>query len=63
MQATASQVQTVTEASDDAVVARLYVLSRQGDTASREFQLLDYVVQQRLVQAYGGAFTRAGYAA
>jgi hypothetical protein len=49
--------------SDDTVVERLYDLSRQGDTATREFQLLDYVIQKRLQQTYGGEFTRTAYAA
>lgn len=49
--------------SDDIVVERLYDLSRQGDTATREFQLLDYVIQKRLQQTYGGEFTRTAYAA
>ncbi len=49
--------------SDDVVVARLYDLARQGDTANREYQLLDYVVQKRLQQTYGGEITRAAYAA
>jgi hypothetical protein len=49
--------------SDDVVVARLYDLARQGDTANREFELLDYVVQKRLQQTYGGEITRAAYAA
>jgi hypothetical protein len=49
--------------SDDTVVARLYDLSRQGDTTTREYQLLDYVIQKRLQQTYGGEFTRTAYAA
>jgi hypothetical protein len=49
--------------SDDTVVERLYDLARQGDTATREFQLLDYVIQKRLQQTYGGEFTRTAYAA
>jgi hypothetical protein len=49
--------------SDDVVVARLYDLARQGDTATREYQLLDYVIQKRLQQTYGGEYTRAAYAA
>jgi hypothetical protein len=49
--------------SDDTVVERLYDLVRQGDTATREFQLLDYVIQKRLQQTYGGEFTRTAYAA
>jgi hypothetical protein len=49
--------------SDDTVVKRLYDLSRQGDTATREFELLDYVIQKRLQQTYGGEFTRTAYAA
>ena len=49
--------------SDDIVVERLYDLSRQGDTATREFQLLDYVIQKRLQQTYGGEFTRTAFAA
>ncbi len=50
-------------ASDDTVVERLYVLARQGETTTREFQLLDYVIQKRLQQTYGGEFTRSAYAA
>ncbi|MBN8213191.1 MAG: hypothetical protein J0M09_09745 [Xanthomonadales bacterium] len=49
--------------SDDTVVERLYDLARQGDTATREFQLLDYVIQKRLQQTYGGEITRTAYAA
>ena len=49
--------------SDDVVVARLYDLARQGDTANREYELLDYVIQKRLQQTYGGDITRAAYAA
>lgn len=49
--------------SDDVVVARLYDLARQGDTTNREFQLLDFVIQKRLQQTYGGEITRAAYAA
>ncbi len=49
--------------SDDTVVERLYDLARQGDTATREFQLLDYVIQKRLQQTYGGELTRTAYAA
>lgn len=49
--------------SDDVVVARLYDLAREGDTTNREYQLLDYVVQKRLEQTYGGEITRAAYAA
>lgn len=49
--------------SDDTVVERLYDLARQGETATREFQLLDYVIQKRLQQTYGGEFTRTAYAA
>jgi hypothetical protein len=49
--------------SDDTVVERLYDLARQGDTTTREFQLLDYVIQKRLQQTYGGEFTRTAYAA
>jgi hypothetical protein len=49
--------------SDDTVVERLYDLSRQGDTATREFQLLDHVIQKRLLQTYGGEITRTAYAA
>lgn len=39
--------------SDDLVVARLYDLARQGDTATREYQLLDHVILKRLLQTYG----------
>ncbi len=49
--------------SDNTVVERLYDLARQGDTATREFQLLDYVIQKRLQQTYGGEITRTAYAA
>jgi len=49
--------------SDDVVVARLYDLAREGDTTNREYQLLDYVIQKRLQQTYGGEITRAAYAA
>ncbi len=49
--------------SDEVVVARVFDLSRLGDTETREFQLLDYVIQKRLSQTYGGDFTRAAYAA
>jgi hypothetical protein len=52
-----------TNASDDTVVERLFVLARQGETTTSEFQLLDYVVQKRLQQTYGGEFTRTAYAA
>jgi len=44
--------------SDDAVIARLFDLARQGDTATREYQLLDFVIQKRLQQTYGGEFLR-----
>lgn len=49
--------------SDDTVVERLYDLARQGETATREFQLLDYVIQKRLMQTYGGEIIRTAYAA
>lgn len=49
--------------SDDTIVERLYDLTRQGETATREFQLLDYVIQKRLMQTYGGEITRTAYAA
>ena len=49
--------------SDDVVVARLYDLAREGDPTNREYQLLDYVIQKRLQQTYGGDITRAAYAA
>jgi hypothetical protein len=49
--------------SDDAIVARLFDLSRQGDTATREYQLLDFVIQKRLQQTYGGDFARTAFAA
>jgi hypothetical protein len=52
-----------TNVSDDAVVARLFDLARQGYTATREYQLLDYVIQKRLQQTYGGDYTRTAYAA
>ena len=48
---------------DDTIVARLYDLSREGDTTTREFQLLDHVVQKRLQQTYGGEITYTAYAA
>jgi hypothetical protein len=48
---------------DDLVVARLFDLARKGETATREFQLLDYVIQKRLVQTYGGDFAHAAHAA
>lgn len=48
---------------DDLVVARLFDLARQGETTTREFQLLDYVIQKRLGQTYGGEFTHAAHAA
>ncbi len=49
--------------SDDVVVARIYDLAREGDTMNREYQLLDYVIQKRLQQTYGGEITRGAYAA
>lgn len=49
--------------SDVTVVERLYDLSRLGDTTTREFQLLDHVIQKRLQQTYGGEFTYSAYAA
>lgn len=51
-----------TGVSDDLVVARLYDLARQGDTATREYQLLDHVIVKRLLQTYGCDVTQ-GYAA
>ena len=48
---------------DDTVVERLSDLARQGETATREFQLLDYVIQKRLMQTYGGEIIRTAYAA
>lgn len=48
---------------DDLVVARLFDLAQQGETATREFQLLDYVIQKRLGQTYGGDFIHAAHAA
>jgi hypothetical protein len=57
------ETSTTANVSDDAVVARLYDLSRQGDTTTREFQLLDFVIQKRLQQTYGGEFIRSSYAA
>jgi hypothetical protein len=53
---------TTASVTDDAVVARLFDLARQGDTATREFQLLDFVIQKRLLQTYGGEVSRS-YAA
>jgi hypothetical protein len=49
--------------SDDLVVARLFDLARQGETSTREFQLLDYVIQKRLVQTYGGDLVHSAHAA
>ena len=49
--------------SDDTVVERLFDLARQGDTTTREYQLLDYVIQKRLQQTYGSEFSRSAYAA
>ena len=49
--------------SDDTVVERLFDLARQGDTTTREYQLLDYVIQKRLQQTYGSEFSRTAYAA
>jgi hypothetical protein len=49
----------VANVSDDAVVSRLFDLARQGDTATREFQLLDFVIQKRLLQTYGGEIIRS----
>lgn len=49
--------------SDDTVVARVYDLARQGETSSREFQLLDVVIQKRLAQTYGSELIRNVYAA
>lgn len=48
--------------SDDLIVARLYDLARQGDTSTREYQLLDHVIVKRLLQTYGCDVTQ-GYAA
>lgn len=53
---------TAANVTDDAVVSRLFDLARQGDTATREFQLLDFVIQKRLLQTYGSERSR-GYAA
>ena len=47
--------------SDDTIVARVYDLSRQGDTATREFQLLDHVIQKRMQQTYGGEISYSAY--
>ena len=49
--------------SDDTVVERLFDPARQGDTTTREYQLLDYVIQKRLQQTYGSEFSRTAYAA
>jgi hypothetical protein len=49
--------------SDDHIVARLYDLARQGDTATREYQLLDHVIQKRLLQTYGCDGSRSACAA
>ncbi len=50
---------TAANVTNDAVVARLFDLARQGDTATREFQLLDFVIQKRLLQTYGGEVSRS----
>lgn len=52
-----------TPVSDDHIVARLYDLARQGDTATREYQLLDHVIQKRLLQTYGCDGSRSTCAA
>lgn len=49
--------------SDDHIVARLYDLARQGDTATREYQLLDHVILKRLLQTYGCDGSRSACAA
>lgn len=51
-----------TTVSDDLIVARLYDLARRGDTATREYQLLDHVIVNRLLQTYGCDIAH-GYAA
>ncbi len=43
---------------DDAVVCRLYDLSRSGETDSSEFLQLDHLVLGRLQATYGGEILR-----
>jgi hypothetical protein len=43
---------------DDAVVCRLYDLSRNGETGSNEFLQLDHIVLDRLQATYGGEIQR-----
>ncbi len=50
----------VTEAQ---AVSRLFDLAREGDTQTREYQLLDYVIHKRLLQTYGGDIPREPRAA
>ncbi|TXH67171.1 MAG: hypothetical protein E6Q88_10910 [Lysobacteraceae bacterium] len=54
----ASEVPTANIA-DIEVVTRMYELSRNGDTTTREFQLLDFVILRRLQQTYGGEIQRS----
>lgn len=58
-----SETPAASNVSDDIVVARVYDLVRLGETTSREFQLLDHVIQKRLQQTYGGEFSRNAFAA
>jgi hypothetical protein len=43
---------------DDAVVCRLFDLSRNGETGSTEFLQLDHLVLDRLQATYGGEIQR-----
>ncbi len=43
---------------DDAIVARLYDLSRSGETACNEFLELDHRIVDGLQRAYGGEIYR-----
>ncbi len=59
-----AQTNAAAPVTDDVVIARVFDLSRQGETASREYELLDYVIQKRLLQTYGGEVGRGtAYAA
>jgi hypothetical protein len=44
--------------SDDNAVTRLYDLARSGETGSLEFQRLDHLVLDRLLNTYGGEIHR-----
>lgn len=48
---------------EEQAVARLFDLAREGDTQTREYQLLDYVIHKRLLQTYGGDIPREPRAA